>query len=380
MQAIRFPQVDFSSQLVSDLIELERVRLDFRTEALDDPFILELRRLFQGLTSMMSARIEGNRTTVSDVVAEARRAKITGDQAVDAVREILQLEEATEYIERLAAQGRLELSHVLVRDLHRMSVNGLEREGDPHPGSYRQGSVAIAGATHLPPGPNSVQPDMDQLLEFANREVQPQYQLLQVALVHHRFVWIHPFTNGNGRVSRLLTYAMLIKRGYTSRSTARPLNPTAVFGADRQAYYHHLAQADSLSDDSALAWCGYVIRGLRDDLASVTHLADRSYVVDQVFAEALNTAIAHGTLAQSDGDVLYEVARRGTSKAGELSEVIPGTLSSRSQKLGRLVKSGFLQKVGKPQKYAISLWQNDLTIHVVQRLDELGMLPSILRD
>ncbi|MDO5618948.1 Fic family protein [Kocuria sp.] len=328
----------------------------------------------------MSARIEGNRTTVSDVVAEARRARLTGDQAIDAVREILQLEEATEYIEQSADQGRLELSHLFVRDLHRLAVQGLDREGDDHPGAYRTTGVAISGATHVPPSPSSIQADMDQLLEFASQDVLPQFQLLQVALVHHRFVWIHPFANGNGRVSRLLTYAMLIKRGYTSPSTARPLNPTAVFGADRQAYYDFLARADSLTDEDSLAWCNYVIRGLRADLASVTQLADRTYVTDQVFAEALNTAIAERTLTQADADVLYEAARRGASKAGELSDVLPGSGSSRSQKLARLVKSGYLQKVGRPQKYAISLWQNDLTIHVVRRLDELGMLPPILRD
>lgn len=380
MLPIHFPQIDFSSQLVSDLIALERVRVDFHTEQSDDPLTLEIRRLFQSLSSVMSARIEGNRTTVADVIAEARRAKDTGDSAADAVREILQLEEATEYIERLAAEGRLEISHVLVRDLHRLSVEGLEREGDPQPGSYRVSGVAISGATHIPPDPASVQVDMDQLIEFANRDVQPQFQLLQVALVHHRFVWIHPFANGNGRVSRLLTYAMLIKRGYTSRSTARPLDPTAVFGADRQAYHDHLARADSLSDEGSLAWCSYVISGLLDDLQGVTRLTDRTYVVDEVYANGLNSAIRDRVLTQSDADVLYEVARRGASKAGDLSDVIPGTQSSRSQKLGRLMKSGYIQRVGKPQRYAISLWQNDLTIHMVRRLDELGMLPSILRD
>lgn len=380
MREIRFPQIDFSSQLASDLIELERVRVDFRTEQLDDPLTLELRRLFQSLTSVMSARIEGNRTTVSDVIAEAQRAKRTGEQAVDAVREILQLEDATEYIERIANVGRLEISHALVRELHQLSVEGLEREGDAHPGRYRLSEVGISGAVHVPPAPSSIQADMDQLIEFANRDVQPQYQLLQVALVHHRFVWIHPFANGNGRVSRLLTYAMLIKRGYTSSSTARPLNPTAVFGADRQAYYDHLAQADSLTEEGTLAWCNYVIRGLRGDLSSVIQLADRSFVTEQVYSHALNTAISGGLLLQRDADILYEIARRGTSKAGDLSDVIPGSPSSRSQKLGRLIKSGYLKKIGSPQKYAISLWQNDLTMHVVRRLDELGMLPSILRD
>jgi Fic family protein len=37
----------------------------------------------------------------------------------------------------------------------------------------------------------------------------PKYDLMKVALARHRFAWLHPFSNGNGRVVRLLTYAML---------------------------------------------------------------------------------------------------------------------------------------------------------------------------
>lgn len=380
MQPITFPPIDFNSPLVSDLIDVERVRVDFRTEQLDDPLTLALRSLFQGLTSLISARIEGNRTTVANVIAEVRRVKGTGEQAQDAVREIIQLEDATNYIDRLAKTGSLHISHGLLRELHALSINGLEREGDRHPGRYRTVPVAIAGAQHIPPGPSAVQADMDQLLGFANQEVPSQLQLIQVALVHHRFVWIHPFNNGNGRVSRLLTYAMLVKQGYTSPSTARPLNPTAVFGADRQAYYDHLSQADALTPEGTLAWCTYVIRGLREDLLAVTRLSDRSFVAEEVFAPALNAALGDKLLSDSDANILYEVARQGTSKPGDLAELIPGSASARSHKLRRLVEAGLLQKTGQPKRYAISLRHNDLTIYVVRRLDELGMLPSILRD
>lgn len=328
----------------------------------------------------MSARIEGNPTTVADVIAETRRAKSTGEDAQDAVREILQLEEATKYIDQLVEEGTLRISHKLIRDLHQLSVNGLQREGDPHPGSYRSTQVAMSGALHTPPDPATVQADMDQLIDFANQVVLPQQQLIQVALVHHRFVWIHPFANGNGRVSRLLTYAMLTNRGYTSPSDARPLNPTAVFGADRQAYYDNLALADSLSEDGTLAWCSYMIRGLRDDLFSVTQLSDRLFVADEVFAPALNAAVAGGEVRESDANVLCEVARRGKCKPGDLSDVLPGSPSSRSHKLKKLVEANLLLKVRDPAGYGISLWQNQLTIYVVHRLDELGMLPSILKD
>lgn len=380
MDPLEFPHIPFDHSIVEDLFEIERVRVDLRTERILDPLTLELRKLFQSLTSMMSARIEGNRTTVADVIAESRQASSQGRRAHDAVQEILQLEDATRHIDELAERGELLLTHRLVRDLHRLAVEGLDREGDRTPGSYRRVPVEIAGAQHRPPDPSSVHPDMDQLLEFARHEARPQLQLVQIALVHHRFVWIHPFVNGNGRVSRLLTYAMLVKMGYTSSSSARPVNPTAVFGADRQAYYDRLAQADSLSPPDLFDWCAYVIHGLRRDLSAVTQLADRDFVVDEVLAPALHMAVGRSAMRQIDARVLTETARRGTCRAGDLETVLPGSASSRSQRLRRLVESGHLQILERPRRYAVDLRQNDLMVHIVRRLDELEMLPAILRD
>lgn len=48
MQPIVFPHIPFDGSLASALFDLERVRVDFRTERLADPLTLELRRLFQG--------------------------------------------------------------------------------------------------------------------------------------------------------------------------------------------------------------------------------------------------------------------------------------------------------------------------------------------
>lgn len=55
---------------------------------------------------------------------------------------------------------------------------------------------------------------MQELTAFINAADPPKYDLIKVALAHHRFGWIHPFGNGNGRVVRLLTYSLLINYGF----------------------------------------------------------------------------------------------------------------------------------------------------------------------
>lgn len=86
---------------------------------------------------------------------------------------------------------------------------------------------------------------MSDLLDFANAPAEPHMQLVRMAIAHHRFVWIHPFANGNGRVARLFSYAMIRTGGFAPDVEYQTVNPTTVFGADRQQYYDRLSAADS---------------------------------------------------------------------------------------------------------------------------------------
>src|SRR3546814_3747206 len=85
---------------------------------------------------------------------------------------------------------------------------------------------------------------MTEFLSFIKGADPGKYDLIKVALAHHRFAWIHPFGNGNGRTVRLLTYTLLIKYGFNVRTGGRVLNPTAVFCNDRDRYYAMLARSE----------------------------------------------------------------------------------------------------------------------------------------
>lgn len=175
----------------------------------------------------------------------------------------------------------------LLRGLHATTVAGLAREGDPTPGAYRQGPVRIAQAEHLPPEAAQVPGYMTELVTFINQADAPKYDLMKVALAHHRFAWIHPFGNGNGRVVRLLTYAMLLKYGFRVNTVGRLLNPAAVFCADRNAYYARLGDADSGSDAALERWCVYVLSGVRDELTKVDRLTDYDHLKTRVLLAAV---------------------------------------------------------------------------------------------
>ncbi|GAA3882664.1 Fic family protein [Leifsonia kafniensis] len=317
-----------------------------------------------------------------DAVLGAARSKGSSggeENANDGVEEILNIQKAIDFIDETVHAGPI--THIYIRELHRLVVSGLRREGDLTPGAYRLGEVAIGGAKHQPPFPSDVLDSMSALIAFANVEVEPHKQLLQSAIVHHRFLWIHPFGNGNGRVSRLLTYAMLVKQGFTATSGYRALNPTAVFGADRAAYYDNLERADALDNDGIVAWCTYVLTGLKTDLLRLTSLTDGDFVVTRLLHPAIERLRDSGRLTASEAAALRVVAQKTVVKAGDLASALPGSPSTRSQAIRKIVDRGLLIPLeNSPRSYRLAFAPNDLTVHIVHQLDALGFLPTILRN
>ncbi|WP_237196087.1 hypothetical protein [Rothia nasimurium] len=99
MKPIGLPSFSFDSPLAEHVVRLERARSALKVTQgnLDEPILYELRTLFQYLTSMMSARIEGNRTTVVDALNK----KAQGEEGNDGLQEILNLEKASLFIQPL---------------------------------------------------------------------------------------------------------------------------------------------------------------------------------------------------------------------------------------------------------------------------------------
>jgi Fic family protein len=367
----------FDSPLVDVLTELEhlrRLRLSGTTPA---PLFLQLKQIFHMLESLGSARIEGNHTTLADLV-ESRLVERPAEQP-DHLREMENIEKAMLYIEEEVAPGA-PLTERLIRELHSLTVRGLAREGDPTPGTYRRMPVRIAGAAHLPPEFIQVPLYMEELVQFINCDNPPKYDLIKVALAHHRFGWIHPFHNGNGRVVRLLTYLLLIKYGFNVQTEGRVLNPTAVFCNDRDQYYHMLAQADSGTEEGREAWCIYVLQGILEELRKVDHLADFSYLREKILNPALISAEELQVISRQEAAILLSAARMGIAKTGDLTRAMPDlTSGQRTYQIKKLVERRMLQPIRESaRQYTIGISNSILMRGIIQALKQEGFIPSSL--
>ena len=366
----------FDSPLVDVLTELEHLRR-LRLEGTTPPALfLQLKYIFHMLESLGSARIEGNHTTLAEYVENTfAPASAPSEQ----LAEIDNIEEAMRYIENEVGKGS-EITERFIRELHALTVQRLVREGDATPGAYRAGEVRIAQAAHLPPQGVQVAGYMQELVAFINRPDADKYDLMKVALAHHRFGWIHPFGNGNGRVVRLLTYALLIKYGFNVKAGGRVLNPTAVFCSDRDRYYAMLALADKGTPDALEKWCIYVLQGISNELYKVDQITQYDYLSEKVLRPAVGFARQRGLISEQEEKILQLAVQGGVVKAADLQAAMPAASpAKRTYQIKKLVDSGMLLPIAaKARQYTIGFQNKYLMRGVIEALSQEGFISKPL--
>ena len=172
--------------------------------------------LARSMNCYYSNLIEGHDTHPIDIERALRQ-----DFSADREKRNLQLEAVAHIaVQKWIDEGGL-TEHPLhpesLRELHRRFCTGLPEDlllqkdpgGNPLPvvpGEFREGYVKVG--RHVPPSPGAV----PRLLAHMHRMYRMQGRLgsvLAIACAHHRLVWVHPFTDMNGRVARMVAHAML---------------------------------------------------------------------------------------------------------------------------------------------------------------------------
>ena len=377
---LRIPLPSFDDNIVVDILALEQLKVMPSGGTTHPEVFAELKSVFHLLESLGSARIEGNRTTVEELVD----ATVRGERdSPEALREIANIEDAMLWIERVfQLEHRADIDHAFLCELHRIVVKNLRTpaeggEGDVKPGAFRAGDVRITGSSHVPPPGALLPAHIDELVRFINQTVEPSMELLRIAMAHHRFVHIHPFRNGNGRVVRLLTYAMLIRARFRV-DAGRLINPTAVFCHDRQAYIQALSAADEGTDSALLEWCSFVIGGLRRELSTVHAMMDASTLIPQILLPTLQEAHRRALISATELKVLNDILTLQVVDASLFKAYYPGrSAASISQVIARYKRRGLIASMptATSRRYVIRVASPLLLRPLIDVLDRAGYLP-----
>ena len=373
---LRLLAPSFDSPLTGLIMELDHLRkqqLDSTTPAY---LFYQLKRLFHLFESVGSARIEGNNTTVAEYIETKIEGETASPRVDEGIQEIANIEFAMGYIEEYIGSG-YPINETFLKAIQQIIVQDLGREGDMYAGAYRPANVRIANSSHCPPESNLVPVYMEELFSFLRDDASFQFDLIKVALAHHRLVWIHPFNNGNGRTVRLFTYALLLHYKFGVDIADRIINPTAIFCSDRDRYYQMLSEADSGEEDKLLAWCEYVLSGLKVEIEKVKRLCDYDYVQRRILMPALDQALEREHITDMEHKILLIAVKKKELQSADLQELFEHkSAATRSAAIKKLVNQGMLCPFdNNKRKYYLQFRNNFLLRSIMQALDKEGFLP-----
>lgn len=372
---LRLVEPTFGSTLTDLIIELDHLRKKQLGGSTHPKVFFQLKHIFHTLESIGSARIEGNNTTIAEYI----ETKLSDNKIVSpSIKEIQNIETAMAFIEENVNDHPI--NRAFLSEMHKKIVEDLEPppngEGDATPGEYRKINLKINKSHHKPPEWLKLDDYMTKLLDFVNKDDSPKYDLLKTAIAHHRFVWIHPFGNGNGRTVRLFTYAMLVKAGFNV-NVGRIINPTAVFCSNRNDYYNYLSEADKGTDEGIKVWVEYVLKGLKDEIEKIDKLLDYNFLSKQILLPAVSHSLERKYITDVEAKILKKVVEIQVIQASDIKEFLGGKADAVvSRQIKKLIDRKMLipEKDG-ARKYVLRFDNNYLLRSIIKSLGEKGFLP-----
>lgn len=161
-----------------------------------------------GLTWTSNA-LEGNSLTESETKVLLEEGLTVGGRPMRDVFEAVDHARAYDFMFSLMKNRCIDESAVL--QMHKLFYQNIEPD---YAGRYRDMKVVITGSHYPTTAPEKLDKEMASLFQWAAEERGRLHPLEFAAELHRRFVFIHPFKDGNGRVARLLMNMALIQDGY----------------------------------------------------------------------------------------------------------------------------------------------------------------------
>lgn len=186
------------------------------------------------------------------------------------IQEVINYRKVMEYLGELKEEnGKKKIDEEFIRKLHRMTVEKIlpsEKCGE-----FRTTQVVIKNSltgevTFTPPAAIAVPVQVKEFVDFINTSTSEDiHPVLKSGAVHYELVRIHPFIDGNGRVSRALSTLILFQEGYDIRKF---FSLEEYFDNDAAEYYRAL-QSVGKNEGDLTEWLSYFTQGLAIELSKI---------------------------------------------------------------------------------------------------------------
>lgn len=332
--ALRFT---VTNTITAALTRIERARGFLEAAKLSEDWIRRMGERALVLEAHHTTHIEGTRLTLH------QSERLLAGEAVpeanpDDVRELLNYRRAFDFVSSYLGGGG-PITEGLVREIHRRLVEGV-RGGSAAPGEYRRVQNYVVNSAsgevvYTPPPAHDVPILMQELVGWLNDpgDVHP---VLASGVAQFQLVHIHPFLDGNGRASRLLSTLCLYRAGYDFK---RLFTISAYYDRDRPAFYRAIQGVRERGMDLT-GWLEYFTEGLATQLDEVKARGERAIHVDVLARRhglsnrqtlALERVFDEGRLTIQDFEALCPGVNRRTLQRDLQDLVAKGLLAARGR-------------------------------------------------
>ena len=312
------PRFTVTHAITADLTRIERARGFLEAATLSDDWIREMSARALVLEAHHTTHIEGTMLTLEESQVLLAGEAVPGADPDD-VRELLNYRGAFEFVSAWLGSGG-PITEGLVREIHKRLVEGV-RGGSADPGEYRRiqnyvVNTATGEVVYTPPPAYDVPILVRELIDWLNgeRDIHP---VLVGGIAQFQLVHIHPFLDGNGRASRLLSTLCMYRAGYDFK---RLFTISAYYDRDRAAFYQAIQGARE-RDMDLTGWLEFFTAGLATQLDEVKGRGEetirrdalvRQHALSLRQAAALGHVFEHGRLTIHDYERLCPETNRRT--------------------------------------------------------------------
>ncbi len=310
------PRFTITNRMTAAITNIERARGFLDAAKLSADWVREMGNRALILEAHHTTHIEGSRLTL-DQAERLWHGEAVPEADPNDARELLNYRDAFEFVSGSLDSGD-PVTEGMIREIHRRLVAGV-RGGKAAPGEYRkiQNYVVNSGTgqvIYTPPSAVEVPPMMSELVKWLNRKLDVHPALIS-GIAQYQLVHIHPFLDGNGRTSRLLSTLCLYRAGYDFK---RLFSISEYYDRDRQTFYKSIQSVRENGDDMT-GWLEYFIGGLETQMIEVRargeqvirrDVLSRKHALNERQTKALGFLIQHGRLTIQDFEGLCPKVNR----------------------------------------------------------------------
>lgn len=331
-------QFNYTPQIINQLTTIERMYGQLIAEQLIPSLTLKLSQENQILATHYSTSIEGNPLSQLDVTNI-----ILGDQipVTKSEKEVKNYFAVLNTIfllvkkkEKLTTDLTKRLHHELMKDIEKKDL-GQFRDSGVFVGHRTQTEVVVK---HNPPFHTAVEIEkaLTNLFTWVMSD-DPTHPLLKAGILHHQFVYIHPFLDGNGRLARILTAYYLLLKHY---EVTKFFILDDYYDVDRHLYSDTLHLADK-GDETP--WLEYFLEGIAHSLQAA--IGRINELKNTRFEEV--TGEKRVLVTAREEEVLQIVLNKKAVKTTDVQKELSVSRQQAHSLLSSLVKKDILQKFGK---------------------------------